>query len=46
MINFALTALALGLVSEAETDTQKVIAGAMLTASLSLALRELGGARG
>lgn len=46
MINFVFTVLALGLASEATTDTQKLIAGAMLSASLSLALREIGGTRG
>lgn len=46
MINLLVAALAVGLASEAETDAQKIIAGALLSASLSLALREIGGVDG
>lgn len=46
MVNFVLVALGLGLASEAETDTQRLIAGAILTASLSQALKEIGEPRG
>lgn len=39
MIDFLLAALAMGLAVEAKTDAQKIIAGAMLSVSLSSALR-------
>lgn len=46
MVNFVLVALGLGLASEAKTDTQRLIAGAVLAASLSQALREIDERRG
>lgn len=46
MVNFILVALGLGLASEAKTDTQRLIAGAVLTASLAQAVREIGEPRG
>lgn len=42
MINFLIAALATGLAIEAKTDAQKIIAGALLSASLSSALRDAG----
>lgn len=41
MINFLTAVLATGLAVEAKTDAQKIIAGALLAASLGSALRDI-----